>query len=181
MQNVDWGQVYCTQCRHAHIKAKHSKEAAKHGLVLLGKVKNPSFRLYRFEKCNHKQKIAVSSVRSGVFICRKCEETSYDLPAKVYLLKITTPTQEWLKYGYAKSISNRIKQYGLPENSVVKTLAKKDFETGNEARKYEQNIHNIFKYDKLDSGNMKEFHENGFSECYPLSMKAKLINTLLSA
>ena len=164
---------------------KHIKEAKAVGLTLTGEGKNAQYRTYRFnnsKKCKrkHKQEIRTTNVRSNVFICNTCEETSRDLPSKVYLLKIHSGSFIWLKLGYAKQTSFRIKQYRLPEDVKVRRLKVIDFDTGREAHKYESSLHKKYIRKRLPVKKMKKYHKFGFNECYPLEMLDTLIGELES-
>ena len=122
------------------------------------------------------------NVRDNNFICNTCEETARDLPSKVYLLKITSDTViqsfTWLKLGYAKTVNTRIKQYGLPADVAIKRLKVMDFETGRQAHRYEASLHKKYLRKRLPLKKMKEFHQNGFNECYPLEMLDTLMKDL---
>ena len=159
---------------------KHIKEAEAVGLTLIGKGKNALYRTYRFNKCKHEQEISIGNVRKNNFICNTCEETSRDLPSKVYLLKIQSGSFIWLKLGYAKTVKTRIKQYGLPEDAKAKRLKVIDFDTGREAHRYESSLHKKYIRKRLPIKKMKEFHKRGFNECYPLEMLDTLLEELES-
>ena len=166
----------CNQC----LQIKLETEAEAVGLTLLGKGRNTDYKTYRFNKCKHKQEIGPHKVRSNSFICNTCEETSRDLPSKVYLLKIQSGSFIWLKLGYAKQINTRIRQYQLPKDTKTKRLIVIDFDTGREAHRYESSLHKKYIRKRLPIKKMKEFHKNGYNECYPLEMLDKLLEELES-
>ena len=83
-----------------------------------------------------------------------------------------------MKLGYAKTVKTRIKHYGLPEDTKVKRLKVIDFKTGRQAHKFESSIHNRYKRKKLPMKKMKDFHKDGFNECYPLEMLDTLLEEL---
>jgi hypothetical protein len=166
----------CNQC----LQIKLETEAKAVGLTLIGEGRNYNYRTYRFNKCKHKQEIAISGVRNNTFICNTCEETSRDLPSKVYLLKIQSGSFIWLKLGYAKQTSLRIKQYRLPEDAKVRRLKVIDFDTGREAHRYESSLHKKYIRKRLPIKKMKEFHKDGYNECYPLEMLDTLLEELES-
>jgi len=163
---------------------KLNEEAKQSGVTLIGKGRNSFYRLYIFDKCKHKQECQVSHVRKNQVICQTCVETHYDLPSKLYLLEITVrnkPNFLWLKLGYARNISNRIEQYGLPDNVVVKKLKVVNIATGREAMKIEKSIHTKYKRKKLPNSLMKKFHVlSGFAECYPIEMLTTLTEEIVS-
>jgi len=122
-------------------------------------------------------------VRNGYFTCNTCEETARDLPSKVYLLKITVDTVirsvTWLKLGYAKSVSTRIKRNGLPSDAVIERLKVMDFETGRKAHRFEASLHTKYLRKRLPIKKMKEFHtRSGAGECYPVDMLDTLMKDL---
>jgi hypothetical protein len=166
----------CKICKQNKI----TSEAESNNLTIIGEGRNPNYRLYRFNKCNHIQEITLSSVRQKSFICNTCEETSRDLPSKVYLLKIQSGSFIWLKLGYAKTVKTRMKQYRLPEDAKVKRLKVIDFDSGREAHKFESKLHTKYKRKRLPIRKMKEFHKDGFNECYPLEMLDTLLEELES-
>ena len=131
ISSVRSNKIRCNQC----LQIKLENEAKAVGLTLVSKGRNKNYRTYRFNKCKHKQEIAIGRVRDSSFICNTCEETSRNLPSKVYLLKIQSGSFMWLKLGYAKSIRFRIKQYRLLEGAKIKRLKVIDFDTGREAHK----------------------------------------------
>ncbi|MDG2297830.1 MAG: GIY-YIG nuclease family protein, partial [Gammaproteobacteria bacterium] len=164
----------CNQC----LQIKLEKEAKAVGLTLIGKGRNKNYRTYRFNKCKHEQEIDKGAVRTNYFKCNTCEETSRDLPSKVYLLKIQSGSFIWLKLGYAKTVKTRMKQYRLPEDAKVMRLKVIDFDTGREAHRYESSLHKKYIRKRLPIKKMKEFHKTGFNECYPLEMLDKLLEEL---
>ena len=148
------------------------------GLTLLGAGRNASYRRYRFNSCNHEVEITTSGVRRNNFRCNSCEETSRTQPSYTYLLKITVGDVSWLKYGYAKSIDFRTKNYGLPASAVVKLLAQEYFGTGNEAHAREAAIHAQLAKHKLSTRKMSKYHaKSGKTECYPMLLLHEFLNT----
>ena len=169
----------CNQC----FQDKLVEEAKTAELTLIGSGRNVHYRTYRFNKCKHEQEIQLNHVRENNFICNTCEETARDLPSKVYLLKISVDTViqslSWLKLGYAKTVSARIKRYGLPSDAVIERLKVMDFETGRQARLYEASLHTKYFRKRLPIKKMKEFHiSSGYNECYPLEMLDTLMKAL---
>tara|TARA_B110000240_G_C13108479_1_gene287324 strand:- start:15 stop:539 length:525 start_codon:yes stop_codon:yes gene_type:complete len=167
----------CKQC----LQIKLKQEAKALALTLVGKGKSRLYRTYRFNDCKHEQEIQLSHIREDRFICNTCEETSRDLPSKVYLLEIKLSSFVWLKLGYAKNVNTRIKKYRLPKNTEVKSLKLIDFSTGREANEFEALIHKKYKKNKLSARKMRKFHKDGFNECYPMKMLDTLMEELDSA
>jgi hypothetical protein len=166
----------CNQC----LQIKLKKEAKDVGLTLIGEGSKARYKTYRFNECRHEQEIRADGVRNNNFLCNICEETSRDLPSKVYLLKIQSGSFIWLKLGYAKQISFRIKRYKLPEDAKVRRLKVIDFDTGREAHRYESSLHKKYIRKRLPIKKMKKYHKDGFNECYPLEMLDKLLEELES-
>ena len=175
MNNVHNNKFRCEQCQLDKIQ----DEAKARGLTLIGAGKNARYRTYHFNACGHEQEIQTGMVRRNSFICNTCEETSRDLPSKVYLLEITVDSFTWLKLGYAKTIRTRISKYGLPQSKIAKRLKAVDFDKGRKAHLYEQSLHKKYIRKRLPLKKMKEFHTvSGFKECYPMKMKNKLLREL---
>jgi len=171
--NVRNNSFTCKEC----LTEKLSQEAEQVGLTLLstGKIKNRHYRTYAFKLCGHTSEIQIGAVRDNQFRCNECEETSRTQPSSTYLLKITSGGFTWLKYGYAKSIDNRTKQYGLPTDAVVELLKHDNYATGNEAHTHEASNHTKLGKNKLCSKMMSKYHtKSGQTECYPLTMLEQL-------
>ena len=102
---------------------------------------------------------------------------------KVYLLKITVDTViqsvTWLKLGYARIVSTRIKQYGLSGSTKITKLVVINYATGREAHEYEASLQKKYRCRRLPVERMEEFHtKSGAGECYPLSMLDILMKEL---
>ncbi len=165
----------CQQC----FQEKLASEAIEAGLTLIGPGKNKHYRTYRFNICGHEREITTSDVRTYAFICNTCEETARDLPSNVYLVKIKASSFEWLKLGYAKNVTERVKQYGLPADAKVTTIVVRPFGTGREAHQFEEAIHSNYANRGLPPDRMKKFHAvGGFDECYPIDMQDTLASEL---
>ena len=169
------GTFRCLEC---HAK-KLSQEASIFGVTLVGLGRNAHKRLYRFNDCGHSQEIHVASVRSGEFVCNTCEETARDQQSRLYLLHIKNGADEWLKLGYTKTMSTRIKNYRLLEHSVVSLIKEVSFETGREAHRREAVIHKKYSKHRLSPKDMMVFHRaSGYSECYPMTLLDQLLSEL---
>ena len=161
----------CDQCLQKKLQA----EAKAVGLTMIGPGKNYLNRTYRFNKCRHEQEFGVSNVRANYFVCHICEETSRDFPSNLYLLRIKLDSVEWLKLGYAKTVEERVKTYGLPVGAEITQAIILPFDTGRAAHEAEAFIHKKYKTKRLSSRKMKKYHTvSGYEECYPIGLLKKL-------
>jgi len=162
----------CDQCLQKKLQA----EAKAVGLTLIGPGKRSyQNRTYRFNKCRHEQELGVSNVRANYFVCHICEETSRDLPSNLYLLKIQVGSMKWVKLGYAKTVEERAKTYGLPAEAEIMQVNILPFDTGRAAHEAESSIHKKYKSKRLSSRKMKKYHTaSGYEECYPIDLAGKL-------
>ena len=196
-KSTDYRLYQFKDCKHEqHIRISHVREnknfkcekcfqnkligeANSVDLTLLGPGRDRQYRLYRFNRCGHKQEITTGSVRRDGFICTECGGTSRTLPSHVYLLNIQFVEERWLKLGYAKTIDTRIKGYGLPKSVNIDELRVLEFETGAMAHAFESQIHMKFRTNRLPISRMKKFHtKSGSGECYPIEMLDRLMNEL---
>jgi len=167
--NVRANQVACSVCQYLKI----NNEAEKEGLLLIDKVSHNK-NLYMLP-CGHWQGVFVSAVRSGEWLCQTCHRTYFDQPSALYLLHIKTPAFCWLKLGYSNNLTTRLKSYKLVE-SQVEVLLLYPVATGRIAIKLEQSIHSTFFSRRLDPSLMKQYHtQDGYTECYPVELKAELL------
>ena len=142
---------------------------------MIGPGKNYHNRTYRFNKCRHEQELGVSNVRRNYIVCHTCEETSRDLSSNLYLLKIQVGSIEWVKLGYAKTVEERAKTYGLPTNAKIMQVDLLPFDTGRAAHEAESSIHMKYKSKRLSSRKMKKYHTvSEYEECYPIDLAGKL-------
>lgn len=160
---------------HTCLDLKLKDEAEAVGLTFIGKGKNKLYRKYRFNGCQHIQQIQTGHVRKNNFQCQKCSVTSRSQPSFIYLLKISALGQSWLKLGFAKNINIRIGRYGLPENSKVEVIRKKQVESGTFAHEIELAIHK--KFSRLRLCIVQHHQKGGGTECYP----TLLLNSLVSS
>ncbi|MDC0587018.1 hypothetical protein OAP06_04645 [Gammaproteobacteria bacterium] len=165
------------------LQARWEKEAKEVGLKLIGSSSRGSgYKIYEFIKCKHQQVISLQAVKNNSFICRQCEETAYDLPSKVYLLKLKHKDLTWLKLGHAKNVSTRIKSYGLVDGVKVDTLIAIDFDTGRQAEKYEYIIGKEHEKYKYGQKKMKEYMtHSGFTECFKTKAQDLLMSRIMQS
>ena len=161
----------CDQC----LQKKLQTEAKAVGLTMTGPGNNIKNRTYRFNKCRHEQELGVSNVRANYFICHTCEETSRDLPSNLYLLKIQVGSMKWVKLGYAKTVEERAKTYGLPAEAEIMQVNILPFDSGRAAHEAEASLHKKYRAKRLSSRKMKKYHTvSGYRECYPIDLMGKL-------
>lgn len=162
------------KCQICH-ENEFKEDAKKVGLALVGAGKNSLYRTYKFNDCKHTQEIIAGHVRLNNFICNTCNETSRDKPSKIYLLKMSYKNHEWLKLGYAKVLSNRIRQYGLAEGVITELLFEVSYKKGRDAHTHEAKLHKKYIDKKLNKIEMKKYlTKSGNNECYPMEIKEML-------
>ena len=173
---VGRGSVICQDC----VIDKYKREAENVGLIYNGEAtESPDMKRNYILECGHTKDIRLDHVRNGSWTCAICGDTHYTKPSKVYLLKIVSPDFSWLKLGYAKDISFRRNNYGLPKDSVVETLFSMDVDTGLEALHLEKKLHLQFKPYRLNAKDMKKYHKyNGFTECYNVNIESSIVKAL---
>tara|TARA_B100002003_G_C13923073_1_gene448744 strand:- start:208 stop:489 length:282 start_codon:yes stop_codon:yes gene_type:complete len=82
---------------------------------------------------------------------------------------------KWVKLGYAKTVEERAKTYGLPTNAKIMQVNLLPFDTGRAAHEAESSIHKKYKSKRLSSRRMKKYHTvSGYEECYPIELMGKL-------
>ena len=82
---------------------------------------------------------------------------------------------EWVKLGYAKTVEERVKTYGLPVGAEITEVIILPFDTGRAAHEAEASIHKKYKTKRLSSRKMKKYHTmSGYEECYPIDLSKKL-------
>lgn len=133
------------------------------------------YRLFELP-CGHTKSIKIIAAKRNLWVCQKCNPTSYAKKSNVYLLKITVGNFSWLKAGYAHNIKNRIIHYGLIKGYQVEELASMEFDSGFLAMSFEKEMHLKFLDCKLKPSLMVNYmRKSGFTECYPLVMLEALL------
>jgi hypothetical protein len=170
------GKIQCVDCFEDKLRI----EANLLKLTFLGdadrKTYDANYRLYSCNRCQNEMTLRFGNLKRGAFLCEHCDDTYLDFPSNVYLLHIQTQEFDWLKLGYSKDIRSRIKGYGLSDECYVTILKSLPCDTGRSAKKKELLIHAKYKSEyRLDLNYMKQFHKlNGFTECYPISLREVL-------
>lgn len=168
--NIRNNSLRCAEC----FNLKLNKEATSVGLQLLSRIKS---QLYEYKlPCGHTQEIFTGAVRTNEWICRTCNSSYFDLPSELYLLKIKSEDFEWLKLGYSRNLTIRIRSYKL-QNSEVSQIRSRKFKTGREVIQVEQKLHSKYFQHRLNPDRMKEYHtQDGYTECYPIEMLDKFLH-----
>jgi len=128
--------------------------------------------IYKFLKCSHTRLLFDAAALRGNAVCHICNDTCNTNPSKIYVIEFETEDGvQFIKFGYGKSINNRIREYGVKNVKYNRTLLDVDVVTGNTARIIENSIHSELLNLKLPNGSMKKYlTRTGYSECYPISV-----------
>lgn len=160
----------CKTCQ----RQKLESEANDRGLTYLGKTKN-NYAKYRFSSCLHEQEIATANIRQNKFVCQQCGESRFTKPSNLYLHIVSLQGEQVIKVGVAKNIQNRIRAYGLPKDSELKTVIVRPVKTGKDAELAESLICKKFSSDKYK--NAKHiFTKSGSTECFAPSKLDEIID-----
>lgn len=176
-QNVRKNQVQCKQC----IFEKFGLLEKSSGLTVIEKIDRNS-NLYRLG-CGHIQLIYKSAILNGEWLCRSCNKTHFDLPSHLYLLSIKSNSDNfvWLKLGYSNNLNLRIKRYNLKDNCTVTKLITVPISSGLRAIRLEKQIHTYLFNSRLQPDAMKKYHlTDGYTECYPMSLKTDILSIIRS-
>lgn len=168
--------LVCRVCQ----EYKYKEEAGNQGLYYNGESKEYSQGNKRnyILPCGCKKDLRINHVREGRWCCENCDETYYNKPSNIYLIEIKTEDFSWLKLGFAKDIKSRTHVYQIKKDFEYEELYLKPYSTAYEAMESEKIIHKKFKEFKYSPDLMKEYMTNGHTECYPLSLKEVLIESI---
>lgn len=154
---------------------KYEIEAKAVGLTMHRDIKSShyDYRVYTMS-CGCRKEIAIACVRRVTFECKNHSTRFIDfsVPISVYLAKFTLPIGEYLKVGFAMDVASRMKRYGL--DGEVRLLASVEFSNGQDAVDYEKLLHHKYKHLCINKELVRDYMENGFTECYPMSMYNEL-------
>lgn len=178
MTNVRDGTWKCKVCQ----EERYAKEADARGIFMHMEEKSShyDYRVYTL-KCGCKKELAIACVRKGSFECKN-HSTRFiynTCPISVYLVKFTINNNFVLKVGFSRDVNLRLARYGL--NGVAELLIEKVFDNGQEAVDFERNFHERYKNYSLPSDEMRMYMENGFTECYPITLLDKITKELEEA
>lgn len=126
--------------------------------------------VYKFNSCGHEREVYKSAALRGNCICHICNDTAWSKPSKIYILEFVTNTGfKFIKFGYGKSIKNRIREYRIRDIELTGVLFEFDTQSGYSAMLVEKSIHKDMSKDSLPNDQMKQYFKNtGYSECYNL-------------
>jgi hypothetical protein len=157
----------------------YSKDAEKQGIEYLKDVKSShhDYRVYRLS-CGCVKELTMACVKHGAFECKTHHERSIDKsqPIYVYLIKINLEKEPVIKVGYSYDLTGRscrYARYGV-SRSAVEPIVEILFDDGNDAVSFEKEVHSTFKHTAIDKDELKGVLENGFTECYPITLLSSL-------
>lgn len=169
------GSWKCRVCQ----EDRYDTEAKLVGLTMHRDIKSPhhDYRVYTLP-CGCTKEIAVSCVRKETFECKNHSTRFIDfsVPISVYLAKFTLPIGEYLKVGFAMDVNSRMKRYGV--DGEVTLLTSVEFANGQDAVDYEKLLHSKYKHLCIEKEAIRGYMENGFTECYPMSMYNELYESI---
>lgn len=166
----------CAICKEENYKI----EADLEGLVYNG-LCNPHLVPDHNQKrnytlpCGHVRDFRMSHVRESRWQCDICKDSHFLKPSFVYLVQLDTPTNSFLKLGYARDVQTRIACYGL-KGAVAKEISKVKFPTGREAIQFENTLHRKYQGQNIPKTTMAAYMDNGKTECYPITMTSRFLN-----
>lgn len=158
------GAFACATCHAQEIM----EDALAAGVSVAGPaaVKGAGYRRYLLP-CGHEQEISIAKVRRRNFHCAACGEYSWNQPAYVYAVQIAVGDFAWIKVGFAKSVEDRIKDYGLPDGARVNVLMTKLYPTAFAAQRAEAEMHRGMARLRLPADQMRIYHtKSGATECF---------------
>lgn len=149
------------------------------GLIAISKISSVK-TLFKFIECGHERVIYNSAAIRGNCLCQECNESPFNKKSKIYIIKIlTNDGHEFIKFGYGKDITNRVREYrmkGVKEHSV---LFEKYFDSGTDAMLVEKAVHKTLKGRNLPTDFTRKYlTRGGFTECYPLWLFDEIVQKL---
>jgi hypothetical protein len=168
--------IVCSEC----VKEKHEKACEALNLRFVEKV-NSVKAIYEFKCCGTQKELFKSAVNRGNCVCPVCNSSWFTQPSKLYLFELELENGfKFLKFGYGKNLSNRIREYRLKNCKVTALILSFNLPSGFIAMTEELKIHANLK-DRLDAKQMKKyFTRGGYSECYKLEQKQNILDQMLS-
>lgn len=120
----------------------------------------------------------LTNIKLGSWSCEKHKMSSLDNTGYIYLFKIAYQGEEWLKIGYSANYNDRAKSFSDLDLSIELILVRK-FDSGRIAVKEEQKFHKNNRTLKINNGLIKQYMQNGFTECYNIKYLDILTDRLL--
>jgi hypothetical protein len=166
------GVFECRSCK----TIEYSNFAKNAGLEYVGKTDIKDRHLYR-ATCGHSFIKQLGHIKRGMWSCPICDNSAYNTKTSyIYLFQIDVGSFSFLKMGYSIEPLTRKSKYGLIDGSVATNLISVELPTGKIAHEIERRLHSKFKHFKYSVENIKHLiQESGFTECYPIEMKAQLL------
>lgn len=170
------GNAVCRDCQEDNYR----KSTELVGLTIIsGTIRRGTGSYRRFKlPCGHEKELRTDHARDGVWACSDCGDGYLTKKSNVYLLKIRIGDEEWLKLGFAQDVDLRVLNYKLVKGAQVEKLIITPFDNGFLARECEMGLHKKYKKDRILKQEMKQFMDNGHSECYPLALEKILISEI---
>lgn len=180
LQDVENNNIpECKQCR----KDRWVEEALSSGLVFIGESETTlsnNGKYYKYEMpCGCVKDFKVGNVKRNVWACN-IHSNFWNKRSNLYVIKFTDILSDfsWLKVGVSTNVQRRISDYKLKSECTHDILFVKEFDSYREALTFEKRIHSKYKEFNLDHSLMKNYKQNGWSECYTLDISSELLSEL---
>ena len=129
--------------------------------------------------CGCRSNLLISNAQRGSWSCEHHKTSYVYWKSKIYLVRIETASNKWLKLGVSSDTVSRCNEYGIKGDYSFNILKEIDFDTGSEAVKLEKKLHSKYRKSKLCPTTMKSImNYSGYTECYPLEMESILMSEL---
>lgn len=165
----------CETCFYEKVK-KDCEQFAE--LISLDFIKDKGRTKYPFKlNCGCEDYFEWFNVKLNMFSCKN-HPSFLSKKSDVYLFEVKFQDKSFLKLGFSNNIENRKKTYStkIIDLKVLKVL---NFENGNLARNFEQNLHYKLKNLKLKEKFVSEiFDISGSTECYPVEILETILNLM---
>jgi hypothetical protein len=164
----------CIECK----KLRWQDEASNAGLKLLSACSEDTGYSNYLLPCGCTQKFKIGNIRYNKWACKE-HSNFWTKPSNVYLISFTTESKSWLKLGVSANVKQRILDYKLKCKYDASVIISKTFQTYKQALDFEKFLHNKYKENNILHSEMKEYMQNGWSECYDLSLIDTLYQEIL--
>lgn len=180
IQDVENNNVpECRQCR----KEGWIEAAISAGIVFIGEsdsVFPNKGKYYKYEMpCGCIKDFKIGNIKRNVWAC-DTHSNFWNKKSNVYIIKFTEILSgfSWLKVGVSTNVNRRINDYKLKSKCVHEILHIREFNTYKQALTFEKSIHFKYKDINLDHNTMKNFKQNGWSECYPVEFSSEFVSII---